>query len=76
MHSIDCEKVRVLHSDGSKLIMRDKETELTAYLVRPQSGYEIFNKSIYHMDDNGEAKMKFVVTAGDTSDYHSIIVRK
>lgn len=66
-------KVRVTSNVGGRT--KDLKSQLTAYLTNVYGSSEIYNKTVYNLDEQSEVKMKFTVPAGDRDEYHSVIVR-
>lgn len=70
-----CEQIRVVRSDNS-LLLNTFETKFTAYLTNVYGSSEVYNKTDYNFDQNGEATLQFTVPIKDNDDYHSVIVSK
>ncbi|XP_053957332.1 thioester-containing protein 1 allele R1 [Anastrepha ludens] len=63
---------KVVRSDGAQL--KNFPPEATAYLTNVYGSSEMYNKTVYGINTNGEFKMKFTVPEGDKDEYHSVIV--
>ncbi|XP_039950216.1 CD109 antigen [Bactrocera tryoni] len=63
---------KVVRNDGAQL--KDFPPEATAYLTNVYGSSEMYNKTVYGINTNGEFKMKFTVPEGDKDEYHSVIV--
>ncbi|KAL9927450.1 thioester-containing protein 3 [Glossina fuscipes fuscipes] len=64
--------VRVTSNVGDRT--KDLKSELTAYLTNVYGSSEIYNKTVYNLDEQSQVKMKFTVPAGNRDEYHSVIV--
>ncbi|XP_067624065.1 thioester-containing protein 1 allele R1 isoform X2 [Eurosta solidaginis] len=63
---------KVVRNDGTQL--KDFPPEATAYLTNVYGSSEMYNKTNYVINTNGEFKMKFTVPESDKDEYHSVIV--
>ncbi|CAD6999787.1 unnamed protein product [Ceratitis capitata] len=63
---------KIVRNDGAQL--KDFPPEATAYLTNVYGSSEMYNKTAYGINTNGEFKMKFTVPEGDRDEYHSVIV--